>query len=148
MVVVGGDDDGDLRPLFEAEVGDGSVENLVLAAGNLDEVFVVVVGEGADDGFALDRADLLVEELALGGDGQLHDVAFDELGLGGVVGGDGIVLAFLIDHDLAVEDTFDDLTFGAGDDGIARSGDRLAVTKNGNEKLTSSREIRLGILNE
>ena len=74
-----GDDDGNLGTFGEAEICNGSVENFVFFAGNFDEVFVVVVSKGADDSLSLDGADLFVEEFAVRGDCEFHEVAFNEL---------------------------------------------------------------------
>ena len=65
--ISGRDDYGNLRAFTEMEVGNRSVKDFVFAASYFYEVFVVVVGESADDSFALDGANLLVEESAFGG---------------------------------------------------------------------------------
>ena len=113
---------------MEAEVGDGSIEDFVFLSGDFDEVFVFAVDEGTNDGFALDGTDLFVEEFAVGGDGEFHEVAFNELGLRGVVRRDGVVFAVRADHDLAIKNAFDDFSFSSGDDGVAGGGNCFAIT--------------------
>lgn len=79
--VVGWDDDGNLIANLETEISDRSVENFVLFAIDFDKILIVVTGERADDGFALDRANLLVHEFAAFANSKLQNVTFDELGL-------------------------------------------------------------------
>ena len=77
MVVVRRDDGGDLAAFTEVEIGDGGVENFVFATVDLNVILVVVVGESADDGLALNGADLFIEEAAFGGDSEFQDVALN-----------------------------------------------------------------------
>ncbi len=91
------------------EVSDRSVEHFVFATVNFDIVFVVVMNESTDDGAAFDWTDLFIEEATFGSDGEFQDVAFNEFGFRSVVGWDGIILAIWLNHNLTVENTFDNL---------------------------------------
>ena len=137
---------GDLATFAEMEIGDRGIEDFVFTTVDFDVVFVVVMNESADDGATLDWADLLIEEATFRGDCELQNVALDEFRFGSVVRGDGIVLPVGANHNLAIEDTFDDFAFRARDDGLARGGDSFTVAEDGDKKFFCGSKVRLGFL--
>ena len=64
---------------IDAEVRDASQQNAVFAAVGFHVVGAVVLDERADNLLALYRADLLVDKAAVIRDGQLEDIALDQL---------------------------------------------------------------------
>ena len=72
---------------------------------------------------------LLVHEFAAFTNGELEDIAFDELGLRGVVGWHWVVLAVWANHDLTIKDALDNFTFWTIGNRTGGSSDNITIAE-------------------
>lgn len=99
--------DADLVTRLGLEVRNAGQQHAVLLAVDVHKVMAVLQLERAHNLLARNRADLLVHERAVVGDGQFKNVALNELGFAGVVGWHWISLAVGADHVLTVKNALD-----------------------------------------
>lgn len=87
--------------------------------------------ERTNNSFALNWADLLVKEFTRFANGELKDVAFDELGFTSIVSWNWIVLPVWANHDLTIKDTFNDLALWAINYRAGWSCNNITIAKHG-----------------